>query len=376
MPCSPPSTPTGFAGEAGSAPRWRPCSTSTAATTTRRTSTAAARCTTFEGTGPFKLQNFQPQVGATFVRNDAYWGDKANPDSIDVKFYAEEGPMVLALQGDEVDFVEHFSVAGGKALLDNPDVTVIAVQTATHRQLHMRTDKEPFTDKRVRQAIALSIDRNALVDGLWEGKADIGNDSPFAPLYPSTDPSVPQREQDIEQAKQLLADAGKGGGFEVQLDTWDGFEIPDLAQLVKNNAQEIGVTINLKITDAGTYYGDGVYGKSTWLDSVMGITDYGHRPVPNVYLTAALSGDPKVGVWNSAHFKNDQYDELVRQYVAALDVDSQRGVAKQIQELLLDETPIIFPYFYNFLSASKPTLMGAVSAATGQFDLTKAGFTS
>ncbi len=331
--------------------------------------------TTFEGTGPFKLQNFTPQQGATFVRNDAYWGEKANPDTIDVKFYAEEGPMVLAIQGGEVDFVEHFSVAGGKALLDNPDIQVIGVSTATHRQLHMRTDKEPFTDKRVRQAIALSIDRNALVDGLWEGRADLGNDSPFAPLYPSTDTSVPQREQDIEQAKQLLADAGKEG-FKVQLDTWDGFEIPDLAQLVKNYAEEIGVTINLNITDAGTYYGDGVYGKSTWLDSVMGITDYGHRPVPNVYLTAALSGDPKVGVWNSAHFKNDAYDELVRQYVAALDVESQRGVAKQIQELLLDETPIIFPYFYNFLSAAVPTLQGAVSAATGQFDLSKAGFTS
>ena len=88
----------------------------------------------------------------------------------------------------------------------------------------------------------------------------------------------------------------------------------------------------------------------------MGITDYGHRPVPNVYLTAALSGDPKVGVWNSAHFKNDEYDELVRQYVAALDLDSQRAAAKQIQELLLDETPIVFPYFYNFLSAAKPNL--------------------
>ena len=92
--------------------------------------------------------------------------------------------MVVALQGDEVDFVEHFSVAGGKALLDNPDVQVIAISTATHRQLHMRTDKEPFTDARVRQAIALAIDRNALVDGLWEGRADIGNDSPFAPALP------------------------------------------------------------------------------------------------------------------------------------------------------------------------------------------------
>jgi peptide/nickel transport system substrate-binding protein len=330
---------------------------------------------TFEGTGPFKLEKFTPKVGASFVRNDAYWGDKANPDKIDVKFYDEEAPMVLALQGDEVDFIEHFSVSGGKALLDDPNVQVIAIRTATHRQLHMRTDKEPFTDKRVRQAIGLSLDRNALVDGLWEGKADIGNDSPFAPLYPSTDTSVAQREQDLEQAKQLLADAGKEG-VTVELNTWNGFEIPDLAQLVKSYAEQIGVKINLKITDAATYYGDGVFGKSTWLDSVMGITDYGHRPVPNVYLTAALSGNPKVGVWNSAHFKNDQYDELVRQYVAALDLDSQKSVAKQIQELLLDETPIIFPYFYNFLSAAKPSLQGAVSAATGQFDLSKAGFTS
>jgi peptide/nickel transport system substrate-binding protein len=330
---------------------------------------------TFEGTGPFKLQSFTPQQGATFVRNDAYWGEKANPDTVEVKFYAEEAPMIVALQGDEVDFVEHFSVAGGAALLDNPDVQVIAIRTATHRQLHMRTDKEPFTDARVRQAIGLAIDRSALVDGLWEGLADLGNDSPFAPVYPSTDTSVPQREQDIEQAKQLLADAG-AEGFTVQLDTWDGFEIPDLAQLVKNSAAEIGVTIDLNITDAGTYYGDGVFGKSPWLDSVMGITDYGHRPVPNVYLTAALAGDPKLGVWNSAHFKNDEYDELVRQYVAALDVESQRTVAKQIQELLLEETPIIFPYFYNFLSAAKPTLQGAVSAATGQFDLSKAGFTA
>ena len=330
---------------------------------------------TFEGTGPFKLQSFTPKQGAKFVRNDAYWGDKANPDSMELKFYDDEAPMVLGIQGDEVDFVEHFSVSGGKALLDDPNVQVIAIRTATHRQVHMRTDKDPFTDKRVRQAIALSIDRAALVDGLWEGKADLGNDSPFAPVYPATDTSVAQREQDLEQAKQLLADAG-ASNVTVELDTWNGFEIPDLAQLIKQNAAEIGVTLNLKITDAATYYGDGVFGKSRWLDSVMGITDYGHRPVPNVYLTASLSGDPKIGVWNSAHFKNDEYDSLVQQYVAALDLDSQKGVAKQIQELLLDETPIIFPYFYNFLSAAKPNLKNAVSAATGQFDLSKAGFTS
>jgi peptide/nickel transport system substrate-binding protein len=329
---------------------------------------------TFDGTGPFMLDSFTPKVGAKFVRYDGYWGEKANPDGFELKFYDEEGPMIVAIQGDEVDFVEHFSVSGGQALLTDPNVQVTAIRTSTHRQLHMRTDKDPFTDKRVRQAIALSLDRNAMVDGLWDGKADLGNDSPFAPLYPSTDTSVPQREQNIDQAKQLLSDAGMADGFTVELQTWNGFEIPDLAQLVKQYASEIGVTVNVKIVgDDTAYYGDAVFGKSIWLDSVMGITDYGHRPVPNVFLSSVYTSK---GTWNAAHFKNSQADDLIAQYIAALDLDSQRSAAKQIQELLLDETPVVIPYFYNFLSASKPTLKNAISAATGQFDLSKAGYTS
>jgi peptide/nickel transport system substrate-binding protein len=327
---------------------------------------------TFDGTGPFKLEKFTPKVGASFVRFDGYWGDKANPDRMELKLYDTEAPMVNAIKGGEVDFVEHFSVSGGKALLDDPSVVVSAIRTSTHRQLHMRTDKDPFTDKRVRQAIALTVDRPALVDGLWEGKADLGDDSPFAPVYPSTDKSVAQRAQDIEMAKQLLSDAGKSN-FTVELNTWNGFEIPDLAQLIKQYASEIGVTINLKITDSTTYYGDAVFGKSPWLDSVMGITDYGHRPVPNVFLTSVYASK---GTWNAAHFKNPTADQLIAEYIGALDLDSQRAAAKKLQELLLDETPVVIGYFYNFLSASTPKLKNAVSAATGQFDLSKAGFTS
>jgi peptide/nickel transport system substrate-binding protein len=328
---------------------------------------------TMDGTGPFKLESFTPKVGGTFVRYDGYWGEKANPDKMELKFYANEAPMVNAIKGGDVDFVEHFSVSGGKALLDDPNIQVIAIRTATHRQLHMRNDKDPFTDKRVRQAIGLAMDRPALVDGLWDGKADLGNDSPFAPLYPSTDTSVPQRTQDLDKAKQLLSDAGKAS-FTVELATWNGFEIADLAQLVKQYGSEIGVTINLKIYGDDTgYYGDAVFGKSPWLDSVMGITDYGHRPVPNVFLSSVYTSK---GTWNAAHFKNPQADQLIAEYIGALDLDSQRTAAKKIEELLLDETPVVIPYFYNFLSAATPNLENAVSAATGQFDLSKAGFTS
>lgn len=95
--------------------------------------------------------------------------------------------------------------------------------------------------------------------------------------------------------------------------------------------------------------------------------------MPNVFLTAPLTSK---GTWNAAHFSNKTYDDLVAQYVAAIDLDTQRGIAKQIEELLLDETPIIFPYFYYHLSAEQSGVTGAVFTGMGHFDTTKAGFVS
>jgi peptide/nickel transport system substrate-binding protein len=326
----------------------------------------------FIGTGPWVLETYTPEVGATYTKNADYWDTTRMPlaDTSEVKFYEDEQARVLALQGGEVDIVSNFSVAGGGALLEDPSFTIIEIRAAQHRKIHMRLDMEPFEDKRVRQAMALAIDRQAMVDGLFEGKADLGNDSPFAPVFPSTDPSVPQRTQDLEQARQLLQAAGKGDGFTVTLESWQGFEIPDLAVLVQNAAAEIGVTVELQITDDGAYYGDFTYGGSRWLDSPFGITDWGHRGVPNVLLSSALGSE---GPWNAPHFKNPQFDALLADYVAAFDLDSQRAVAKQIQELLLDETPAIYPYFYFHLAATK-NVEGVEPTGMGHFDLSRAGF--
>ena len=328
----------------------------------------------FLGTGPWKLEKYTPNQGVSYVKNPNYWDTNRQPlpDRSEVKFYKDEQARVLAIQGGQVDVVSNFSVAGGKALLTDPSINVIEIRASQHREMHMRTDQDPFTDKRVRQAVALLIDRQALVQGLFEGKADLGNDSPFAPVFPSTDTSVAQREQDVDKAKQLLAEAGKGSGFQIELRTWNGFEIPQLAQLVQDALKQANISVKLNITDPGTYYGDAVFGKSPWLDSTFGITDYGHRGVPNVFLTAPLTSK---GPWNSAHFKNPTYDGLVADYVAALDVDAQKQVAKKIEELLLDETPIVFPYFYFHLAAEKNTFTGAEPTGMGHIDVSQAGST-
>jgi peptide/nickel transport system substrate-binding protein len=311
-------------------------------------------------TGPFKLEKYTPKVGASFVRNDDYWGGKPLPDRVELSFYSDYQPQILALQSGQIDIIEQIPVLQGVGLLNDPNVDIISTPSTAHQQVHMRTDLDPFKDKRVRRAIALCLDRPKLVQGLMKGRAKIGNDSPFASAYPSTDPHIKQREKNIAEAKQLMEAAGMKNGFETTLTTEKYLEIPDYAVLIQNAVKEIGGKIKVNVLDQGAYYGDAVYGKSPWLDSDMGITDYGHRGVPNVFLSAPLKGD---GTWNSAHFKNKEYDTLVSGYVAALDLESQRAAAGKIQTLLLDETPVLFVYFYDFLTATKKGATGVQPTA-------------
>lgn len=327
---------------------------------------------TFIGTGPFKLDKYTAKVGASFVRNPDYWGSKALPARTEFIFFADQQPQILALQGGQVDIILHLVVQGAQGMLNDPDVKIIKTRAATHRQLHMRTDIPKFADKRVRQAIALSLDRPALAAGLFRGLAEPGNDSPFAPVYPSTNKEVPQRKKDITAARALMAAAGVPNGFEATLTTERVQEIPDYAVLVQNACREIGVKLNLKIETDSAYYGKAQPGQSDWLDSEMGITDYGHRGVPNVLLGAPLLS---TGAWNAAHFKNPTYDGLVAQYTATTDLGTQRELAGKIQTLLLDETPVIFAYFYDYLMATSPGVSGAVNTAISQVFLANATIT-
>jgi peptide/nickel transport system substrate-binding protein len=316
---------------------------------------------TWIGTGPWKLESYQPKVSAALVRNENYWGEPALPDRVEITFYDDAAAAVLLLQGNQVDALDAISVSAGRAIInDTANFKIIKIAGSTHRQLSMRNDKEPFTDKRVRQAIALTLDRQAIIDGLFEGYADLGNDSPFAPVFASTNPDVPQREQDLEQARQLLSDAGMPDGFNVKMNAIKTGEVPQYAQIVQDSAREIGVNIELVIQDPTTYYGDAVFGSSPWLDSVMSLVDYGHRGVPNVLLGAPLLSD---GVWNAAHFKNQQYDDLVVQFFQEPDVGRQQEIAGEIQTLLLEETPIIFAYFYNILTPTLANVSGVVPTA-------------
>ena len=107
----------------------------------------------------------------------------------------------------------------------------------------------------------------------------------------------------------------------------------------------------------------------------MSLVDYGHRSVPNVFLTAPLqttNAKKGTGAWNAAHFSNSQYDKLANQYIATSDLATQRQIAGQIETLLLEQTPIIYAYFYNYLSAWAKNVTGPYPTAIGHIFLNKA----
>ena len=174
---------------------------------------------TFIGTGAFKLGSYTQNVGATFVPNPNYWGTQPLLSMTSFKFFSSQAPMILALQGNDVDVIAQFTPAGAAAILNSPSYKIIKLPSANHRELSMRNDIAPFTDPRVRQAVAYTLDRPGAVAALLSGDGTVANDYPFGPRFPSTDTSVPQRTQNIAMAKQLLAAAGHPNGFSTTLKT-------------------------------------------------------------------------------------------------------------------------------------------------------------
>jgi peptide/nickel transport system substrate-binding protein len=320
----------------------------------------------FPGTGPFRLERYTPKAHATFLRNEDYWGARAAPARTRFIFYDSIQAQVLAMQGGQLDVLLHAPVQGSQALLADSRLSVLALKSSAHEQVHMRTDAGPFRDARVRRAVALSLNREHLVLGLFRGMATPGNDSPFAPIFAATDPSVPQRRQDLRQASELLQAAGYARGFRATLTTERFVEMPDYAVIIQNAVRPLGIELSLNVEEQSAYYGRATFGESDWLDSQMGIEDYAHRGVPNIFLTATLGSR---GTFNAAHFHNSEYDGLVAGYIAALEPAAQRAAAGRIQRLLLEQTPIIAAYFYDWLSVTTKRIRGVRPTAMGHLFL-------
>ena len=219
----------------------------------------------------------------------------------------------------------------------------------------LRTDRAPFTDARVRRAIALTLNRPDLIQRILLGTGTLGNDSPFWSHFPSTDLSIHQRKQNVQLAKALLAAAGNPNP-KFTVTTWNGIDLPDYAQAIQAAGAEAGMNISLEVMSSADYYGGGAdyYATTPWINRPATITEYGARGVPNNFLTAAYVSD---GIWNASHYKNPTFDAAAKRFLAAPDLKGQRAATKVLVGILLRDTPVITAYFVNYVTASSAKLL-------------------
>jgi peptide/nickel transport system substrate-binding protein len=320
------------------------------------------------GTGPFQMVDYTAKQNATFKKNASYWqSGRPYVDEVKVVFNDEDQALALALQGGEIDMMLVTPVQGSQQLFADATLKVLTTPSTTHREWHLRVDAEPHKDKRVRQALAWTIDRPALVAALFEGKAEVGNDHIFSPLYPLAPTDLPQRDKDIAKAKSLLSEAGYADGVEMTVTVEQYQEIPQYATAVQAMAKEAGIDLKLDVVTVDEYYGSG--DNQPWLEVPQGITDWTFRGIPAQYFLPAFTSD---GVWNSSHFANADFDQQGTIYNTELDESKRRAAAKRMAEIMIDETPALITYWISVNRAMRKEVEG-VTADPGEFlDLSNA----
>ena len=323
------------------------------------------------GTGPFRFKSGTPNTRAELVRFPQYWGGSPPLDGVVFVWYEGTAPQVLALRAGQIDLAVQLSAQEAAALTGNR-FKRYAVPSSAHRMFGLRVDRDPFRDPRVRRAIALTLNRPDLIRRILLGQGTLGNDSPFWSKYPSTDPSISQRRQNLALARALLQAAGKQD-LEFTITTWNGIDLPDYAQAIQAAGRQAGMDIKLEVQSPAEYYGGGAdyYATTPWINRPATITEYGARGVPNLYLTSAyMTG----GIWNASHYSNAAFDSAAKSYLASADIKSQRAATKKMAGILLRDTPVVTSYFISFVTISAAKLQNYQAEAISHVRLAKSSF--
>jgi peptide/nickel transport system substrate-binding protein len=297
---------------------------------------------TVVGTGPFTFTEYIPQTRMVLEKNENYWGtdDAGNPlpylDGITFQFFPEAAARTTAIQTGSVDFIEYVPSSDVELLRADPNVEVVGGLSANFRNLYLNVTRPPLDNVLVRQAIAYAIDEQAIVDLALFGTGGVaasGTTIPTGNFYAAED--SPYNGQDLEKARELLAEAGFADGFSFDIyvtSTYDFLRTP--AEIIQANLAEVGVTANIIAEDWSIYlptaqahdFDATILGESGQSDPDDFLYD--------VFYTGAGG--------NFGEYSNTDLDALLDEGRNVSGEDERKAVYQEAQNLILEEVPHVF----------------------------------
>ena len=292
------------------------------------------------GTGPFSITSFSPQQ-TIFERYENYWNQPLPyVDKVVLSEYADITAQVNALLGGQVDTISLIT-SNEIASLESQGKKLVISPGGGMNPFTMNTQVAPFDDVRVRQAMRLIIDRPQMLDLVFKGNGTLGNDV-FSRWDPAYDTTIPQREQDIEQAKSLLKQAGQEG-LTVELVTADiAMGVVSSAQVFAEQAKAAGVTVNVRKTTVTDFFGP-EYLKYPFAFDYWGFQYY----LPQVQ-SELLPTSP---YWET-HWDDPRTQKLYKEALATPDEAKRAEICHEMQLIDHEEGGLMIPFFPPVIDAS------------------------
>jgi len=298
------------------------------------------------GSGPFVIESYLPEDRIVLKKNPQFSGkdEKGNAlpilDSIQFIFSPDIGGQVEALRGGELQFVGGLTTEFAKVIKDDPNTKLLTNDSNMHWAIHMRSDKgHVASDPKVREALKLGTEHQAIIDAVRPGLASVGNGfTPVGPAYGKyylDSKPVPN----IEKAKKLLAEAGYAKGLKITLIAQNALDVVPIATVWKEQMAKIGVDVDVQVIPSDVYYGEG---ENSWLKCDFGITDWGSRATPVTYFKLAYMSD---GPWNGSHWKDETFDKLAHEVDQEMDQAKREKLYHELQKILIERGPVIVSYF-------------------------------
>jgi peptide/nickel transport system substrate-binding protein len=313
------------------------------------------------GTGPFMLASagdFQPGVKCVMVKNPNYWREGGGPyvDKLSIIEFADTTAQMNALIGGAVDYVNMIPGAQ-RAIATGAGHMLLEAKTGSWIPFTMNCDVKPFSDVRVRQAFRLMVDREQMIAQGADGLQWLGNDmyAPFDPGYPK---DLPQRAQDLEQAKSLLKQAGYADlSVKLVTSTSVSNNAPSAATVFAQQAKGAGVTVEVDNVTGDVFWGD------QYLSWPFAMDNWGTRG----YLAQTGMGTMPGVLYDETHWSktNEKYMSLVKEAYTTVDDAKRNELISEAATIEYNEGAYIIYAFDNQVDAHSSKVMGMVSDYSG-----------
>ena len=293
--------------------------------------------TTLIGSGPYLLQDWTPRERFTLAANPDFKGPvKGSFAKIEGRPITELKTAQLAFLADEVHFTR-IDPAAARSVEEPGKSEVIQLPGIDYVWLGPNIEKKPFDDVKVRKAIRLGIDIDAILLSAYGGLAPRAN-ALLAPALLGYWKDAPVYKRDVEAAKKLLAEAGLGSGFKTRLTILSGAIPEAIAAVVQANLAEIGVDVQIEALDPGAYWSLGENDGSKDLE--LSLIEYSGKFDPSFQTQWFVSS--QIGQWNWQRWKNPEFDKLHEEAGQTTDNAKREAMYLKMQQLMDESAAFVW----------------------------------